>query len=282
MHSIIQSTPVKLKIAGILYKLTKLFFRENKRIIQRRNIKFEIDLREGIDLSLFLFGSFQDHIYNSAYINIPKDGIIFDVGANVGIMSHFFAIKVPDGKVHAFEPTHYALNKFKRNMDLNPELKRCIELNNCFVSSESVELSDMTAYSSWRIDGQEVLEEKKHEVHGGTAKDTAGISSISIDNYCKRYNIQRVSLLKIDTDGYELEVLKGAKVTLLKFRPPIIFELCNYLLEERNIAFEEYIEFFNSINYKIYNANKSKELTLSNYKKILPKNGGIDALAFPL
>lgn len=284
LDSLISSTPVKLKIANFLYKFTKIFFRKDKRVIKRNGLTFEVDIREGIDLHVFLFGGFQSHVYDSKHLKIPKDGIIFDVGGNVGILSLFFAQKVPQGEVHAFEPTHYALKKFKRNVDLNPSLKPLIRLNNCFLSSKNEEEAAITAYSSWRIDDKQTtneLPEISHEIHGGTAMDTSGVNSITLDSYCERNSIENISLIKIDTDGHELEVLKGAKESLKKFKPFVVFELSNYLLKEKGISFEEYLSLFEEVGYEVFNEKKTLQLTLENYNELLPENGSIDALAIP-
>ncbi len=272
------STQNKLKIAKVLYFLTKIFYKEDIRTIERNGIKFEIDLKEGIDLHLFLFGSFQKHVFDSKHFKLPDDGVVLDVGGNVGVMSLFFAQKVPDGMVHAFEPTHYAYKKFQKNLNLNPQLKRIITLNQCFVSANPTKEPELVAYSSWKI-AKEDHSATIHKVHGGSAKDSSGIAAITIDQYCKENNINRVSLIKIDTDGHELEVLKGAKKTIEKYKPIIVFELCTYIMKERGFTFEQVEQFFSSLNYKLFNEDKSKEITTNNYKSVVLKNGSIDAWA---
>ncbi len=67
------------------------------------------------DLSLFLFGGFQKHVSQSRFFSIPPDGVIFDIGANAGIMSLQFARPIPQGRVYSFEPTHFAFVKLQKN-----------------------------------------------------------------------------------------------------------------------------------------------------------------------
>ena len=269
-------TRIKLLIAKILYLFVKGFFWKNILIINRNGINFQIDLNEGIDLHLFLFGSFQKHIYDNKQIKISEDSIIFDVGANAGVISLFFAQKIKTGFVYAFEPTDYATKKFKKNLELNPELKDKIILNQCFVSSACENKPDIKAFSSWPI----ISKEKKHNIHQGVLKSTNNISSITIDKFCEINNINKLDLIKIDTDGHEFKVFKGAEKTILQLRPQIIFELGIYVMSEHGISFKDYINYFEKLSYKMI-TEKDQEINDTNYLDFIPKYGTIDIIAIP-
>ncbi|MBL7933270.1 MAG: hypothetical protein JNL60_15295, partial [Bacteroidia bacterium] len=108
LNSWLPITRIKIFGAKILYKVTTLFVGKNKRVIVRDGVNYEVDLAEGIELSLFLFGKFQSHITNNPFLKIKPDFTIIDIGANVGLMTLQFAKLVPQGKVYSFEPTFYA------------------------------------------------------------------------------------------------------------------------------------------------------------------------------
>ena len=95
-----------------------------------------MDLSEGIDLSLFLFGNFQSYVVQNKYFSLEKDAIVFDVGANVGSMSLRFAQGASEGHVYAFEPTDYAFKKLQRNLSLNPKLAERISAVQQFLADE--------------------------------------------------------------------------------------------------------------------------------------------------
>ncbi len=272
----IKITRIKLFIAKVLYLITKLFYKNDIQIIIRNGIKFEVDLREGIDLHLFIFGSFQKHVYENKYIKLQENNVVFDVGANFGLMTLLFTSKVKDGHVHSFEPTDYALKKFHRNIELNPDLKSKITINHMFVSSSSKKSANIDAYSSWPVTGSQ----NKHKIHGGVLQETLNIPSITIDDYCEQNQINKLDFIKIDTDGHELDVLNGAKESIHNFKPQIIFELGIYVMDERGINFEEYSDFFENVNYKLLTI-KGKEITLANYKKHVHQYGTIDIIAIP-
>ena len=55
-------TRLRIAMAKVLYRLVHLVYRQDKRVIERSGISYEVDLSEGIDLAVFLFGNFQRHV----------------------------------------------------------------------------------------------------------------------------------------------------------------------------------------------------------------------------
>lgn len=272
-------TRIKIFLAGILYRAVRLVYRQDVRVIVRGGIRYEVDLSEGIDLSMFLFGKFQKHVTENELLSLPRDAVVFDVGANFGLMTLQFAKLVPSGKVYAFEPTFYAMTKLKRNLELNPDLERRIVVVQSFVSSMTSAEPDLKAYASWKVAGE--VEGDQHRVHGGTAKSTDGVGAVSLDDFCGTNEITRLDFVKIDTDGHELEVLKGAQEVISKFRPTVIFEIGIYVMRERDVDFSDYLKFFGALDYSLFNSGNLKGIDADNYDKHIPLKGTIDILAKP-
>ncbi len=270
-------TKIKLFLAGLLYRIVHLIYRRNERIIIRDGIKYEVDLSEGIDLSVFLFGKFQKNVSGNKRLSLPEDAIIFDVGANFGMMTLQYAKLASLGKVYSFEPTHYAFSKLKRNLELNPQLAKRIVAIQSLVSSSTSKETDIKTYASWKVSGD--VKGVKHSVHGGIEKSTNGIGAVSLDDFCRENEIRRLDFIKIDTDGHEFEVLKGAQKVIAEFRPTIIFEAGLYVMEERNIVFSDYLEFFCSLDYSLFNSSNLREINATNYHKHIPSKATIDILA---
>lgn len=270
-------TRIKLFVAGMIYRVLHLLLREDKRIIRRGSITYEADLSEAVDLSMFLFGKFQKHVSSSKYINVPKDAVIFDVGANFGIMAFQYAKLVPQGRVYAFEPTHYAFSRLKRNLESNPGLSSHIVPVQTFVSSLSSKETDIKAYSSWKVTSE--AKNQKHSVHGGTIKSAEGVGAVSLDDFCGKNGIKCLDFIKIDTDGYEYEVLKGTRQKIAEFKPDIIFEIGLYVMEEKGITFKHYADFFTLLGYSMYNSSNFKYIDSENFREHIPEKGTIDILA---
>jgi len=277
LHNLPQ-TRIKIGIAKLLYRGTALFLRDPRRRITRSGIRFEVDLTEGIDLSLFLFGNFQRHVARNRFVGLAEDAVVFDVGANAGVMTLQFAQAVPRGRVYAFEPTHYAFAKLQTNLGLNPALAARVTASQVFVSSRSASVPALQAFASWKVDGSGG---ERHPVHLGTVQSTENVGSITVDDFVAARGLHRLDFVKIDTDGHELEVLKGAVETLRRFRPAVIFEIGLYVMLERGIGFAEYEEYFGALGYRILDGKTGRPITSRNHRSLIPAQGTLDALALP-
>lgn len=277
LNSWLPITRIKIFLAKILYKTVTLFVGKEKRIIKRNGVKYEIDLSEGIELSLYLFGNFQKHITNNRFLSIKKDFVIIDIGANVGLMTLQFAQLVPEGKVYSFEPTHYALNRLKKNLDLNPNLSPRITVINSFVSENTTSSPNIIAFSSWKVNGER--NNNDHPVHLGTPKSTEGVPSITLDDFCSSENMEKIDFIKIDTDGHEYEVFKGAQNAISKYKPIIIFEIGLYVMDEKNISFSYYFDYFTNLGYSLFDTKTNFKIDLDNFQKHIPKKGSTDLIA---
>jgi len=272
-------TKIKILGARVLYHLTTLFVGKKRRVIERDGVRYEVDLAEGIELSLFLFGKFQSHITSNSFFKIEKDYTILDIGANVGLMTLQFAKLVPAGRVISFEPTFYALERLRKNLTLNPELSGRVTVVNSFVSERSDTHPQIVAYSSWKVNGERGNDD--HPVHWGTPKSAEGVPSLSLDDFTAQHKIDRIDFIKIDTDGHEYEVFKGASGAIAKYRPKIIFEIGLYVMDEKNISFDFYYNYFKALNYRLVDTKTEKEITLANYRRYIPLKGSTDLIALP-
>jgi FkbM family methyltransferase len=246
--------------------------------ICRSGIYYEVDLSEAVDLSLFLFGHFQKYVIDSRYFSLPTGGVVLDVGANFGLMSLGFAQLAPSGRVYAFEPTDYAFEKLMRNLSLNPELAARITPIQTFLSDAVAQEKSIPAYSSWKVDGRST---EGHAVHGGLLRSTNSAGMTTIDDFCRETRIGRVDLIKVDTDGHEFHVLRGAAKTLEAYRPHIIFEVGMYLLNERGIRFEEFTDYLTPLGYRLLNSKNGHAVTSQNHLQEIPLYATTDLLALP-
>ena len=160
-------------------------------------------------------------------------------------------------QVYSIEPTIYAFEKLKENINLNPDIKKRIKTFNYFISKKKSKIKFV--HSSWKLNSND----NKHGVHRGILKKTSN-KSISLDDLLKKNKIP-IKLIKIDVDGYELDVLKSAEKTLKKIRPIIYFELAPYLYKEIGYKFDDLLNYLKKLNYHFYNEDLKP---VSNIKSI--------------
>ena len=146
-------TKYKIQIAKIISFFLKFFYKKNQIHIKNK-IKWCLDLNEGIDLSIFLFGTSEKKIDNlKKLLKSNKKLTMIDIGANIGSISLPLAKIFNKSKIFAIEPTNYAFKKLTKNLNLNKYLKKNISLNQLFLSKIS---KPRKVWSSWNFDNDDL------------------------------------------------------------------------------------------------------------------------------
>jgi FkbM family methyltransferase len=264
------STKTKIKIAKILFiivsSIRRTFRLKNTGVFRRRGLNWDLDLSQGIDFAIFLQGSFEPETVRF-YSKIIKPGdIVIDIGANIGAHTlHFAQLVGPMGRVIAFEPTDYAFSKLQRNLELNPVLRnRVLAMQVLLDSGEGIKPESIP--SSWELLGKST--NRKHTVHLGTYNSVDSATTRTLDSVLSELAISRVQFIKLDVDGYELSVLKGAK-NALENATQIIMEICPYIYQEHGYTLSDILDLLNQ--YKMYDF-KNRKVMLEN----IPEKGGVN------
>lgn len=166
------------------------------------SILFEYDLDHYRGTAPMYFGSYAPLVINAMKRYLAPGGVFFDVGANIGYLSAIAAGLVGQGgAVHSFEPVPIYFEKLRRLADVNPE--HSIIVNACAVGDAP---GTCTIYIT-REPGQNTLVPSyKTAVE---IVSTLEVPVLRLDSYIESHRIDRVSLIKIDAEGYELPVLRG-------------------------------------------------------------------------
>tara|TARA_B100000780_G_C20980347_1_gene391714 strand:- start:62 stop:823 length:762 start_codon:yes stop_codon:yes gene_type:complete len=152
-------------------------------------------------------------------IKLPENPVIFDVGGNRGQSIERFKKIFNNPIIHSFEPIKsefdYMANRFSRENN--------IFLNN-FALGDKIEdkefnITAKTATSSFNkiTEGTKWLKHRSKQYKTTEKEYVVKIEKVKVttlDHYCKNKNIQKIDLLKIDTQGYEDKVLEGSLNTI--------------------------------------------------------------------
>jgi FkbM family methyltransferase len=150
-------------------------------------------------------------------LNVLQPGMTFvDVGANVGLFSLPAARKVQHGKVFAFEPTRSTYELLARNVQIN-SLKNLRAFHSA--------LGDYVGEAVLQVnvrgkDGLNTLGRPTHESSEVIGKETVPITTL--DHFMDRHGIARVDAMKVDVEGAELFVFRGAENLLRRADAPLI------------------------------------------------------------
>ncbi|MEI6246471.1 MAG: FkbM family methyltransferase, partial [Acidobacteriota bacterium] len=229
------STAAKLRAARALYRSVRLARRLTGASsdivdVRRRGLNWRLNLAEGIDLSIYLFGEFERATAQAIRDTLRPGMVAFDVGANVGAHALPMARLVgATGRVYAFEPTQWAYDRLIENRDLNPDLGATLVAVHAALGRTGQAMPP-DFYSSWNVNA---ARDSVHAVHMGSLRSTGAARALTMDEAVEQYAIDRLDFIKIDVDGYETHVMSGGQRTLARFGPPILFELCPHVLIER-------------------------------------------------
>jgi len=272
------NTKTKIGFAKLIYRCLRLAGFSQHRIISRNGVLFDADLAEGIDLSLFLFGSFQKWVIDDTLLPRKNDFCAIDIGANIGAICLPLASRHADTRIIAVEPTNNAFKRLTRNIALNPDLQPRIKTVQAFMGDGSKAVPGLIAYPSWRLDNAGGT---LHDVHLGVAHEVT-CPTLSIDGLVQQYALDHLDFIKIDTDGHELDILKGAKQTLQRWRPMVVFEFCFYENEKRGYTFDDFTAYFRELNYDICLCDGKKRIPdEAAARRMVPKLGSYDFVAVP-
>lgn len=146
--------------------------------------------------------------------NMKEGDVFYDVGANVGAFS-FIAWAVAEGKckVYAFEPSFSTFAALCQNIILNKAHNEIVPVYSAL--GPETALTDF--YYTSIVPGKcrhSIISPKHSNLGDFTPEAKLGISCYRLDDLIKTMHLAQPNYLKIDVDGVELEILKGAEATL--------------------------------------------------------------------
>ncbi len=164
----------------------------------RENDIFIFHKKEVVLLDLLLTGVFEEKQTEILKKMTPVGGVFIDIGANIGYYSLCAARWVGHrGKVYSFEPIPSTLKRLESNIELN---KR----SNVFIYS----------WACSSINGERKMVTGKDSGWSRLEYCDEGdtlVKVITLDTFVESIKLSRIDVIKIDTEGADFEVLKGAK-----------------------------------------------------------------------
>lgn len=250
---------MKNKIMTLMYKFYQMFFA--KKIFYSCNkLIYNLSLK---GLGVLNFESDKvsgEENFMKSHISKIEKGVIFDVGANVGNYSKALRKSNQNAEIYSFEPHPVTFQKLLEN-----------------TKSLGIKTFNLGAGSTKGILNLYDYADKDGSSHASLYKDVIEqihnaqaiaheVTVISLDAFASEHKIDRVGLLKIDTEGHELEVLKGFQQFIRNNK----VDLIHFEFNEMNIAsrvfFKDFWDFLP--NYDFYRMLPDGLVPIKNYSPV--------------
>jgi FkbM family methyltransferase len=166
-------------------------------------IKLELNTKSKLS-ELIAFNRFEHDDLEFVRFFLKPGGTFVDIGSNIGLYSLIASDKVgKNGKVYAFEPTPETYQRLRNNILVNKfdnivSYKKAVS-NKTGIEQFSISLD---GYDAWNSLG------KPSE---GKIIEKITIDTISLDDFFQMNNITNIDLIKIDVEGWEVNVLRGGE-----------------------------------------------------------------------
>lgn len=282
-------TAHKIALARLAYRavsaMRALSSKNDRCVVERGGVTYDLDLGQGIDFAIYLGNFFERGTRRALSKLVASSATVLDIGANVGAHTlHLAQCVGPQGRVLAFEPTEFAYGKLNRNLELNPPLSSRVSAYQCFLAAKDEATIPSAIYSSWPLNSREEQTSSNqgfHAKHMGLAMPTKTAQARSIDSILAELGSPRIQLVKLDVDGFETEILRGATELLRNSRPVFVMELSPYVLDERGSSLEELLACFAPHGYQFYHERTERALPLApeSLRRLVGDGASINVIA---
>lgn len=229
-HTRVHSWPITTRIARRVFRMAAPAGDET---IEFRGQSLTFPT-EDVSISAGLVGGYYERLELDLYERVATTSrTILDVGGNVGIYACAGAGRLlPGGRVITFEPVPGNLEYLRRNVEANGH-GEAVTVEPIAVGDQDGELTIHLAAGSTA--GHSVSE-RTAGIPTGSVSSSITVPVRSLDSYLAEHGLDRVDVIKIDVEGFDIAVLRGAAKTLASQGPALFVEYAPDSL--RNCGFD--------------------------------------------
>ena len=179
---------------------------------------------------------------------LKNDSIIIDVGAHAGQFTKLFSALVPEGHVYAFEPGGYASSILTKVIRLY-RLKNVTHINKGLGKQYKKENLNIPLKQSGSLGfGLSHIGNNKQDVRTTVSEI---IEIITLDSFAEDKRLEKINFIKADIEGWEMQLLLGAKSIIQKWHPILTLEVNRQFMERAENTPEELWSFLSDNNYEV-------------------------------
>ncbi|MCX6840502.1 MAG: FkbM family methyltransferase [Verrucomicrobia bacterium] len=236
----IRESRSNLSLQSRLYSAFLEFITLGRGIPRAINGEPEIRL---VPMCRFLSSSYEPDVWNWLKQRTLPGGIILDVGAQFGLYSMLAARHIgTEGRIFAFEPSPETVAVLRRHLTNNGMTKR-VEIVQAAVGPEE---GEVTFYMAGTHPSNTLAPTTVDPVKLTPVK----VKAITVDGFCRQRQL-KPTILKIDVEGWELQVLRGATEVVQDPALTICVEMHPYAWESAGYTAADFTSFVEANGFEI-------------------------------
>jgi FkbM family methyltransferase len=241
ISTLLEPAPLLFRRHLLVQCLLGVFPKSNDQWIEFNDrAKAYVDLRDPEVRNVFLKRGFEPDFIKLASAILSEGGVSFDCGANFGLCTF--------GLIPSLDLDHLSFHLF----EANPRLIRYLHKSKSLFPSAAIQvvegcISDRPGTSHFKFDSQ-FTGHSHVDADGTSAQD-----NIVLDDYLERQVIERVTFLKMDLEGQELNGLRGLSRAFGRGAiEAIYFEVRSEILQRYDVSPEQIVHFLYENGFRVF------------------------------
>ncbi|MEZ5422429.1 MAG: FkbM family methyltransferase [Pyrinomonadaceae bacterium] len=220
--------------------------RNSWRTAEANGITLSLDISDLI--GWYVYWGLTDAPRKRLYSLIEPGDCVIDIGANLGETALNAARLVgPDGRVFALEPFPANFELLSTNIGLNTFEN--ITIINKAIGAENQILQMVVA------DENNAGMNRISDASSSESQKTTDVEVTKLDDLVTQLGIRKIDLIKVDVEGFEMNVLHGAASVLKAHRPKLFVEVIDTYLRRQGSSTAEVLALLESLDYRLTHAN---------------------------
>lgn len=204
---------------------------------------------------------------------IGPDDVVFDIGAHGGLWTSALCKAAPKGHVYAFEALPYYAGVLKLTA-------RLCGWRNASVINKAVQEDAKPISMVWRDSASNLLTGTTHVAGlGDEGGDTVTVEGVTLDQFRDQIGSPRIAFIKLDIEGFELPVLRGAERLIEECQPLLWCELWAEYTQRYGYTPSDVFDFFTKHHYRTFIVDDANRALVPTSAETYPDRG--DILAAP-
>jgi FkbM family methyltransferase len=201
-----------------------------------------------IDRHILAFGCYDRELHDWVQARVAPGMVCFDVGANIGEVALQMARLVgPAGRVYAFEPVPHLCDRLRANVQRNGFSATVVVRSEALSDREGPALIRAASAGAANQGRASLVDDENAYL-----TESLPISTTTLDRFVGDLDLPRLDLVKVDIQGSEPRMLRGAERTLDRYAPDVLMEVAPWELRFEGMSGEDLLARMEGLGYRAF------------------------------